>query len=264
MKERVFMQRRKVFIGLLAALSLLCAQTLAAKPKGAKKAARQITFKVRIENISSPEGQSASDGTRWPFALSPGLYAVNEKGAVLFREGKRAGAGLEAQAEDGNPEALAKTFESMNHDAGWHGVFNTPAGATGPAPIGPGAAYEFNVSAVPKMKLTLVTMFGQSNDYFYATEKPVELFDEVERRHHRSLRALRRRDGSESGGGRGRRSSAAAEGAEHGRGRERCCEQSEGRRVLRKGRAALPRHGHAGQLGQSGQYYLPSRVVLTC
>ena len=173
------MQRRKVFIGLLAALSLLCAQTLAAKPKGAKKAARQITFKVRIENISSPEGQSASDGTRWPFALSPGLYAVNEKGAVLFREGKRAGAGLEAQAEDGNPEALAKTFESMNHDAGWHGVFNTPAGATGPAPIGPGAAYEFNVSAVPKMKLTLVTMFGQSNDYFYATEKPVELFDEA-------------------------------------------------------------------------------------
>ena len=173
------MQRRRIFIVLVAAFSLLCAQTLSAKPRGAKKAARLVTFKVRIENISSPEGQTASDGTHWPFALSPGLYVVNEKGAMLFREGRRAGAGLEAQAEDGNPEVLVKSFESMNHEAARHGVFNTPAGARGPAPIGPGAAYEFNVSAAPKMKLTLVTMFGQSNDYFYATEKPVELFDDA-------------------------------------------------------------------------------------
>lgn len=173
------MQRRKLFIGLVAALSLLCAQTQAGVRLRAKKTARQVTFKVRIENVSSPEGQTASDGTRWPFALSPGLYVVNEKGAVLFREGKRAGSGLEAQAEDGNAEALVKSFESMNHDAGQHGVFNKPAGANAPGPIGPGAAYEFNVSAAPKMKLTLVTMFGQSNDYFYATEKPVELFDEA-------------------------------------------------------------------------------------
>jgi hypothetical protein len=173
------MQGRKIFIGLVAGLALLCAQTVAAKPKGARKAARLVTFKVRIENISNPEGQAASDGTRWPFALSPGLYVVSQKGAVLFREGRRAGAGIEAQAEDGNPEALDKSFGSMNHDAGRRGIFNTPAGATAPAPIGPGAAYEFNVSAAPKSKLTLVTMFGQSNDYFYATEKPVELFDEA-------------------------------------------------------------------------------------
>ena len=173
------MQGRKIFIGLVAALALLCAQAVAAGAKGAKKAARQVTFKVRVENISSPEGQAASDGTRWPFALSPGLYVVNERGAVLFREGRRAGAGIEAQAEDGNPEALVKSFEAMNRAAGWYGVFNTPTGAGAPGPVGPGAAYEFNVNAAPKMKLTLVTMFGQSNDYFYATEKPVELFDEA-------------------------------------------------------------------------------------
>ena len=172
------MQGRRLLIGLVAALALLCGQTQAAVRLRAKKSARQVTFKVRIENISSPEGQTASDGTRWPFALSPGLYAVNEKGVVLFREGKRAGAGLEAQAEDGNPEKLVKAFESMDRDAGRHGIFNTPAGAGAPGPIGPGAAYEFNVSAGPKMKLTLVTMFGQSNDYFYANERPVELFDE--------------------------------------------------------------------------------------
>ena len=173
------MQRRKIFIGLAAALSLLCAQAQAGVRLRAKKAARQVTFKVRVENVSSPEGQTASDGTRWPFALSPGLYAVSEKGAVLFREGKRAGGGLEALAEDGNPEGLVKWFESVDRGAGQHGVFNTPAGAGAPGPIGPGAAYEFNVTAAPKMKLTLVTMFGQSNDYFYATEQPVELFDEA-------------------------------------------------------------------------------------
>jgi hypothetical protein len=173
------MQGRRIFIGLVAALLLMCAQTLAAKPKGAKRAARQVTFKVRIENISSPEGQTASGGTRWPFALSPGLYVVNEKGAVLFREGRRAGAGLEAQAEDGNAEALVKSFRATNHETARYGVFDTPAGAGAPGPVGPGAAYEFNVNAAPKMKLTLVTMFGQSNDYFYATEQPVELFDKA-------------------------------------------------------------------------------------
>lgn len=171
------MQGRKIFIGLVAVLSLLCAQTLATKSYSAEKAARQVTFKVRIENISGPEGQTAADGTRWPFALSPGLYVVDRKGARLFKEGERATAGLEGQAEDGNPEGLVKGLEAMHHDAALHGVFNTPAGADSPGPIGPGAAYEFTLSAAPKMKLTLVTMFGQSNDYFYATEEPVELFD---------------------------------------------------------------------------------------
>jgi len=171
------MRKKKFVIVLAAALSLLCAQALAARPKGAKKPPRQVTFKVRIENISSPEGQTAADGTRWPFALSPGLYVLDREGVRLFREAKRAEAGLEAQAEDGNPEGLVKALEAMKHDAALHGVFNTPVGATAPGPIGPGAAYEFTVTAAQKTKLTLVTMFGQSNDYFYATPEPVELFD---------------------------------------------------------------------------------------
>ena len=170
------MQRKTLFISLAAAL-LLCAQALAAKPKGVKKPAREATFKVRIENISSPEGQTAADGTRWPFALSPGFYVLDQKGVRLFREGKRAEAGLEGQAEDGNPEGIVKALEAAHHDATLHGVFNTPAGASAPGPIGPGGAYEFTVTAAPETKISLITMFGQSNDYFYATEKPVELFD---------------------------------------------------------------------------------------
>ena len=58
-----------------------------------------------------------------------------------------------------------------------HGVFNTPVGADGPGPIGPGGAYEFTVTAKPGMRLSVVTMFGQSNDWFYAPKRQgVDLF----------------------------------------------------------------------------------------
>jgi hypothetical protein len=130
---------------------------------------------VRVENISAAEGQTAKDGTRWPFALSPGLYVVGQKPVALFREGRKASAALESQAEDGNPAALAAALKAAGH-AG-HGVFNTPVGAGGPAPIGPGGAYEFTVTATEGERLTLVTMFGQSNDWFYSNAEPISLFD---------------------------------------------------------------------------------------
>jgi hypothetical protein len=44
-------------------------------------------------------------------------------------------------------------------------------------PIGPGGSYEFTFTATPKMKLTLLMMFGQSNDLFYAPEKPIAIFN---------------------------------------------------------------------------------------
>lgn len=58
------------------------------------------------------------------------------------------------------------------------GAFNTPVGATDPAPIGPGEAYEFSFSAAPGARLTLATMFVQSNDFFYAPSgSGIELFE---------------------------------------------------------------------------------------
>lgn len=135
-------------------------------------------FTVRIENISSADGQTAAGGARWPFALSPGMFVLNQKNP-LFTEGKAAKAnGLEAQAEDGNPAGLISSLEKMHHATALHGVFNTPAGAMGPGPIGPGAAYEFTFSATPKMKLYMALMFGQSNDLFYAPDAAgIALFD---------------------------------------------------------------------------------------
>ena len=51
------------------------------------------------------------------------------------------------------------------------GVFNTPDGAAEPAPIGPGGAYQFKVSAAPGAKLSFATMFVPSNDLFYAPDE---------------------------------------------------------------------------------------------
>ena len=172
------MRSRRVFIATAVLLAAVFGVHAAAPASGkAKKKSRSVTFKVRIENVSGADGQTASDGTRWPFALSPGMYVVDEKGVELFKAGAKAGAGLEAQAEDGNPAGLVKMLEDAGHTASLHGFFNTPVGAGAPAPIGPGGVYEFNVTATTGMKLSLVTMFGQSNDYFYANAKPIPLFD---------------------------------------------------------------------------------------
>jgi hypothetical protein len=79
-----------------------------ARPNGP---AIETTFTVRVENISSPDGYTASNGMKWPFALSPGMWVVDPRGIALFKEGKPAPAnGLESQAEDGNPSALIKSI----------------------------------------------------------------------------------------------------------------------------------------------------------
>ncbi len=59
------------------------------------------------------------------------------------------------------------------------GVFNTPVGASAPAPIFPGEAYEVDFSAAPGSRLSFATMFVQSNDLFYAPNGDgIALFDD--------------------------------------------------------------------------------------
>src|SRR5690349_12242509 len=126
-------------------------------------------FTVRVENISNPEGMKATNGQKFPFALSPGMFVLSDKSAPLFTEGKPARKnGLEMQAEDGDPSGLVASLVAMNHSSNLHGVFNTPVGAMGAGPIRPGESYEFKVTAAPGMKLFMTAMFGQSNDWFYA------------------------------------------------------------------------------------------------
>jgi len=139
---------------------------------------RQTKFTVRVENISKPDSQTASNGTKFSFALSPGLWVLHEKKAGLFTEGSAASKGIESQAEDGDPSGLVGSLMMSHHASSLHGVFNTPIGMMGPGPIRPGDSYEFSFTASPGMKLSMTLMNGQSNDEFYAPdENGIALFN---------------------------------------------------------------------------------------
>ena len=160
---------KRVFLLSLALVAFLMSATTLAQhnDKGGTK------FTVRVENISKE--QTAKDGTKWPFALSPGLYVLHEREVRLFREGLPAVNGLEALAETGNPGEIVKVLDVREHMG--HGIFNMPIGANEPGPIGPGGAYEFSFTAKPGMRLSLAMMFGQSNDWFYAPKRQgIDLF----------------------------------------------------------------------------------------
>ena len=139
---------------------------------GEKKTAK---FKVRIENVSNSDGLMTTGGAKYPFALSPGMFVITNKKMDLFKVGKQAGEGLERQAEDGNPEVLAKSLLTKVGSVNM-GIFNMPVGAENPAPILPNGAYEFTFAAIEGMKLNLIAMYGQSNDLFYAPQSAIDLF----------------------------------------------------------------------------------------
>lgn len=134
------------------------------------------TFKVRIENISDADGVETEGGAKYPFALSPGLFVVNHRKSFFFTEGSTATAALESQAEDGNPELLAKAYLTKVGSS-YQGVFNTPVGGDKPSPILPGGVYEFSFTASEGMRLSMIAMFGQSNDLFYSPSRALDLFD---------------------------------------------------------------------------------------
>ena len=167
---------------ILMSAALICGATVSGQAqdmmKGEMMKSGVIKFTVRIENISSADGMKASDGMKWPFALSPGLCIVHTNAAPVFSSGKKdRGKGLEAQAESGNPAALAKSLEG-DKDVKSVAIFNTPVGEKSAGPIGPGAAYECSIEAAPGSKLTIISMFGQSNDWFYApAESGIALFN---------------------------------------------------------------------------------------
>ena len=165
---------RKLTLGVAAAATALAGSQ--ASNVVSAKAKRTATFKVKIENIGSSDGLAAADGSKYPFALSPGLYVVNHKNQYFFEENKRASMALELQAEDGNPEALSTKLLTKVGSI-YMGVFNTPAGAAKPGPLLPGAAYEFSFSGSEDMKFNLIAMYGQSNDLFFAPRVALDLFD---------------------------------------------------------------------------------------
>jgi hypothetical protein len=159
-------------IGISAGLMLGLAGVSAADDGTATK------FTVRIENTTKPDAFKASNGEKWSLGFSPGIAVVHTEKGPIFTAGKKdRGQGLEAQSEEGDPGLLAKSLEGARGIKSVI-VFNTPVGANSPGPITPGAAYELMISAMPGDRLSLTTMMGQSNDWFYApAESGIDLFE---------------------------------------------------------------------------------------
>jgi len=138
---------------------------------GAGGGASTQSFVVRIDNVSGDA----------PIAtpISPGVWAMHGEADPLFSDGMAdRGEGLEAIAEDGNPMMLAAALDSRD-DVSAHGTFDTPVGGDEPGPALPGGSFEFTVEATAGARLSFATMFGNSNDVFFAPAgEGIPLFDD--------------------------------------------------------------------------------------
>src|SRR6516162_9260428 len=140
---------------------------------GVSAQAADQTFTVRLENVSAANALKLSNGKTEPVGVAPVLYVIHTNRAPLFTSGEPdRGKGLEALAEDGPTGPLEKSLKGQPGIV--HvGSTDTPVGASSAGDIWPGQAFEFKVTAKPGERLTIATMFAQSNDLFYARGKPI-------------------------------------------------------------------------------------------
>lgn len=82
------------------------------------------------------------------------------------------GCGDDKQTNPGAEASFTVTLANVGsaYDYLVSGVFNTPVGASGPGPAANGSAYEFTVAGTPGSALSFTTMYGQSNDLFFAPD----------------------------------------------------------------------------------------------
>lgn len=184
------MQLRKLAIGLVLAiativveqssvLSLEGTQNFTPTRLSQASQSQSTRFKVRIENISTKDQFTASNGTKWTLDFAPGFWLIHNNNDPIFMTGQKdRGQGLEALAEDGNPNMLAKSLQNQRGMRS-SGVFDKAVGSQKVGGILPGQMFEFTIRAQPGAKLSLFTMFGQSNDWFYAPDgNGIALFDD--------------------------------------------------------------------------------------
>jgi hypothetical protein len=123
------------------------------------------------DGVSGDHVATLRERTGVTVPLSPGAFAVHSDEAALFAPGADASAGVERVAEDGMPGELRSMLD------GTDGVRR--AGTFGEAPLPPGQSASFTVDARPGDRLSLATMYVQSNDLFYALQPDgMALFDE--------------------------------------------------------------------------------------
>lgn len=131
---------------------------------GAPAVAGEMAFTVTIEQLTTEETLKLPDGSATRAPISPGTAVVFSGPNPLLTIGAPASPGLQRQAEAGQPEDLLAAMTKAD------GVS---------AAVMFDRTDSFTVMAKPGQGLTFATMFGQSNDCFYAPNGgEIALFDE--------------------------------------------------------------------------------------
>jgi hypothetical protein len=126
-------------------------------------AADEMSFTVTIEQLTNEHTLKLPDGSATRAPISPGTAVVHSGANPLFTVGQPASAGLQRQAEAGQPEDL---LAAMKGAEGVSAVVMFDRTDT------------FTITAHPGEMLSFATMFGQSNDCFYAPKGDgIRLFD---------------------------------------------------------------------------------------
>jgi hypothetical protein len=121
---------------------------------------------------------TTNEDAELPTPLAPGAYVVHTSMDTLFVENQAdRGDGLEALAEDGDPNGLVTSLGSAA-TVSVAGAFTNPDGGDEAGPALPGSSYGFTFEATPGDYLSFATMFVQSNDWFFApASSGISLFD---------------------------------------------------------------------------------------
>jgi hypothetical protein len=133
-------------------------------------------FVITIDNASNRDTLKTSEGN-FAVNLSPGAYAIHEGANPLFRPGDDAPLGMERLAEDGQEIPLARELQDR---AGVFdsGTFSVPLDETERGALRPGGTYQITVRAGRGERFSFATMFGNSNDLFFAPDGDgIPLFD---------------------------------------------------------------------------------------
>ncbi len=124
------------------------------------------TFKVVVQNVSSPTTLQAGAMPDRTVPLSHGVWAIYTAGD-LFTLNAPSDEGTSRIAEDGF--TTVKTNDLNNNSAIYtNGEFVAPGGPDNGPAILAGEQSMFMIKGKPGQKLQIQTMFVQSNDWFYA------------------------------------------------------------------------------------------------
>lgn len=124
------------------------------------------TFHVTIENVSTTTTLQPGAMPDRTAPVSPGAWAVIESGTV-FDLNQEANQAIENLAEEGDPDLLAADF-ALDNDIAENGKFSSPGGPDNGPALAPGESVTITFDADAGDSFQFLSMFGQSNDWFYA------------------------------------------------------------------------------------------------